>query len=113
MNDGFHFLEIHSLPEKMMWPGMFLFLLFILVIIYTATHAEHPLFFPGTILGLKRSRDARGAHISRPFETKLCLPGASLCRSSTPITPSSFAGVLCTGPVYLLHYEEPGGVTPH
>ena len=32
VNDGFHFLEIHSLPEKMLWPGMILFGLFILVL---------------------------------------------------------------------------------
>ena len=56
VNDGFHFLEIHSLPEKMMWPGMFLFLVFILIIIYKTIQEACPHWIPGNVRAKRRHR---------------------------------------------------------
>ena len=54
VNDGFHFLEIHSLPEKMLWPGMILFGLFILVLAWKMTQEACPDWIPGNVRAKRR-----------------------------------------------------------
>ena len=43
VNDGFHLFEIHSLPEKMLWPEMILYGIFILILEWKMTQEPCPL----------------------------------------------------------------------